>query len=97
MVAKLLYLGKQGRPYILLPVQFLCTRVKAPTTDDERKLEQVLGHLQLTKAWSKVFDKSKIERVSTYIDASFAIHPDGKSQSVGTHWYMKHAESKRLL
>ena len=33
------------------------------------------------KAWSKVFDKSQIERVRTYIDASFAIHPDGKSQS----------------
>jgi hypothetical protein len=81
MVAKLLYLGKRGRPDILLPVQFLCTRVKAPTTDDERKLEQVLGYLQLTKAWSKVFDKSPIERVCTYIDASFAIHPDGKSQS----------------
>jgi hypothetical protein len=41
----------------------------------------VLGYLQLMKAWSKVFDKSQIERVRTYIDASFAIHPDGKSQS----------------
>jgi hypothetical protein len=28
IVAKLLYLGKWGRPDILLPVQFLCTRVK---------------------------------------------------------------------
>jgi hypothetical protein len=39
VVAKLLYLGKRGRPDILLPVQFLCTRVKHPTTEDRRKLE----------------------------------------------------------
>jgi hypothetical protein len=81
MVAKLLYLGKRGRPDILLPVQFLCTRVKAPTVEDERKLERVLGYLQLTKCWTKVFDRSPFERVCTYIDASFASHPDGKSQS----------------
>ncbi len=40
IVAKLLYLGKKGRPDILLPVQFLCTRVQNPTVDDERKLER---------------------------------------------------------
>jgi len=81
MVAKLLYLGKRGRPDILLPVQYLCTRVKGPTMDDVRKLERVLGYLQLTKYWTKVFNRSKIHRVSTFIDASFATHPDGKSQS----------------
>jgi hypothetical protein len=81
VVAKLLYLGKRGRPDILLPVQFLCTRVKAPSVDDEKKLERVLGYLKLTKFWTKVFDKSPFERVRTYINASFAIHSDGKSQS----------------
>jgi hypothetical protein len=58
MVAKLLYLGKRGHPDILLPVQFLCTQVKAPTVEDERKLERVLGYLQLTMYWTKVFDQS---------------------------------------
>jgi len=81
LIAKLLYLGKRDRPDILLLVQYLCTRVKAPTTDDERKLERVLGYLKLNKEWTKVFDSSPFERVRTYIDASFAIHPDGKSQS----------------
>jgi hypothetical protein len=81
MVAKLLYLGKRGRPDILLPVQFLCTRVKAPMVEDEKKLERVLGYLQLTKCWMRVFDSSPFDRVKTYIDASFAIHADGKSQS----------------
>jgi hypothetical protein len=69
MVAKLLFLGKRGRPDILLPVQFLCTPVKAPTVEDERKLERVLGYLQLTKCWTKVFDRSPFERLCTYIDA----------------------------
>jgi hypothetical protein len=61
VVAKLLYLGKCGRPDILLPVQYLCTRVKAPSMDDEKKLERVLGYLKLTKCWTKVFDKSPFE------------------------------------
>ncbi len=39
MVAKLLYLGKRGRPDILLPVQYLCTKVKQPTKGDVRKIE----------------------------------------------------------
>jgi hypothetical protein len=37
VVAKLLYLGKCGRPDILMPVQFLCTRVRNPTNDDEKE------------------------------------------------------------
>jgi hypothetical protein len=81
LVAKLLYLGKRGRPDILLPVQYLCTRVKGPTVDDLNKLERVLGYLQLTKCWTRVFDRSKIDRVTIFIDASFATHTDGKSQS----------------
>jgi len=81
VVAKLLSLGKRGRPDILMPVQFLCTRVRNPTLEDERKLEQVLGYLKLAKNWTRAFDRSKFERVVTYIDASFAAHDDGKGQS----------------
>jgi hypothetical protein len=81
IVAKLLYLGKRGWPDILLPIQFLCTRVKAPTEDDRRKLECVLGYLKLTKSWTRMFDNSEFNRVMTFIDASFATHNDGKGQS----------------
>jgi hypothetical protein len=81
IVAKLLYLGKRGRPNILLPVQYLCTRVKKPTVDDQRKLERVLGYILLTKTWTRIFDNSPFDTVTTYIDASFAMHADGKSQS----------------
>jgi hypothetical protein len=81
VVAKLLYLGKRGRPDILMAVQFLCTRVKEPTLEDEKKLERVLGYLSMTKSWTRAFDRSPFERVTTYIDTSFATHVDGKGQS----------------
>jgi hypothetical protein len=81
IVAKLLYLGNRGRPDVLLPVQYLCTRFQSPMKADVQKLERVLGYLQMMKRWSRAFDNSPFERVGTYIDASFATHPDGKGQS----------------
>jgi len=57
VVAKLLYLGKRGRPDSLMPVQFLCTRVRNPMADDQRKLERVLGYLKMTKTWTWAFSK----------------------------------------
>jgi hypothetical protein len=81
IVTKLLYLGKRGRPDVLLPVQFLCTRVKSPDVEDAKKLERVLGYLSMTHHWTRAFDNSPFDRVQTYIDASFATHCDGKSQS----------------
>jgi len=81
VVAKLLYLGKRGRPDILMPVQYLCTRVRNPATDDEKKLERILGYLKLTKAWTRAFNRSPFDHGETYIDVSFATHDDGKGQS----------------
>jgi len=81
IVAKLLYLGKRGRPDILLLIQFLCTRVKGPTIEDQQKLERVLGYLKLTKTWTRVFDLTPFNQVMSFIDASFATHDDGKRQS----------------
>jgi hypothetical protein len=81
IVAKLLYLGKRGQPDILLPIQFLCTRVKNPTVEDLKKLERVLGYLKLTKVWTRVFDKTPFNQAMSFIDASFVAHEDGKGQS----------------
>jgi hypothetical protein len=49
IVAKLLYLGKRGRPDILLPIQFLCTRVKNPTVEDLKKLDRGIGIFETNK------------------------------------------------
>ncbi len=48
VVAKLLYIAKRARPDVLTVVIFLCTRVQGATTEDEKKLLQVLGYLKQT-------------------------------------------------
>ena len=47
-VAKLLFLCKRARPNIQTAVAFLCTRGKAPNTDDSKKLTWVMRYLRGT-------------------------------------------------
>jgi hypothetical protein len=80
--ARLLYLSKRTRPDIQLPVLYLCTRVKCPTTDDESKLFKVLGYLKTTRTKARIISsKGNISRIVAYVDASFASHPDGKGHT----------------
>jgi len=82
VVAQLLYLCKRGRPDVTLTVNFLCTRVKNPTEQDEFKLVRLLGYLGSTINRLRIISKDgKIEHVEAYIDAAFSAHPDGKGQS----------------
>ena len=47
-VAKLLYVAKRTRGDIVLPVNYLCSRVLAPNADDFTKLERLLRYLKST-------------------------------------------------
>ena len=49
MVAKLLFLCKRGRPDLQTAIAFLCTRVQAPTVDDQLKLGRVIKYLRKTR------------------------------------------------
>jgi hypothetical protein len=80
-VAKLLYLAKRTRGDILLPVNFLCTRVNAPTEQDWGKLERVLKYLNGTKDYELTLKVNLQMRVQAYVDAAYAPHGDGKSHS----------------
>jgi hypothetical protein len=80
-VARLLYLSRRGRPDIITAVGFLCTRVKSPTVEDSKKLMQVLGYLKQTKKYIISLKPAKMAQVEAYIDASYAIHEDGKSHT----------------
>jgi len=84
VVAKLLYLNKRGRPDIALPVHYLCTRVKNPSTDDEGKLKRILGYLQSTMKDVRKISSQPFKRVEAFIDAAHACHVDGFGQSGGT-------------
>ena len=41
----------------------------------------MLGYLLLTKGTKRIIDNSPFERVTTYIDAAFGVHEDGKGQA----------------
>lgn len=71
--AKLLYIAKHGRPDILTAVAFLTTRVAKTTEEDERKLMRVLQYLFKYPALRVG------SLIKAYIDASYAMHNDGKS------------------
>jgi hypothetical protein len=55
--------------------------VKEPTTQDRQKLFHLLGYLQRTKERVLKLRPRGIFRLEAYIDASFALHPDGKSHT----------------
>jgi hypothetical protein len=83
-VAKLLYLSKRTRADILTAVAFLCTRVKYPTKEDQKKLDRVMGYLSATKDRKMLLTSEKDLRIIAYIDAAFGTHSDGKSHSGAT-------------
>ena len=81
IVATLLYLSKRVRPDIQLPVNFLCTRVRVPNAEDMKKLQRILKYLRQTKDLGLTINKTGKMAVELYIDASFAVHSDLKSQT----------------
>ena len=80
-VAKLLYLAKRVRPDILTPIAFLSTRTRAPTDDDQRKLDRVLRYLNSTKEMGMILEPEKAIAVLVYADVSYGVHADGKSHT----------------
>jgi len=83
LVAQLLYLSTRVRPDILLPVNFLSTRVNKFNSHDNEKILRVLRYLNDTRRLGlvlKVPNPSQIELV-TSADASYGVHSDGKGQT----------------
>lgn len=82
-VAKLLYLAKRVRPDLLVSVCFLASRVQAADEHDWKKLHRVGKYLYSTKSRGLTLGASEIlfRRILAFIDASFAVHFDGKSQT----------------
>ena len=80
-VAKLLFLAKRARPDILTPVSFLCTRVKAPDTDDLKKLERVIKYIRGTKGIPLTLELEKDSGIKWWVDAAYAVHPDMRSHT----------------
>jgi len=80
-MAKLLFLCKRARPDIQTAVVFLCTRVKAPDTDDYKKLTRVMRYLRATLNMPLTLEAESMQIVKWWVDASFAVHTDMKSHT----------------
>jgi hypothetical protein len=81
LTAKLLFLSKRARPDLQQEVGFLTTRVKAPDTDDWKKLARVMKYLRGTQELSLTLEADDTHVIKWWVDAAFAVHKDMRSQT----------------
>lgn len=81
LVANALFLCKRARPDTQLAVGFLCTRVKEPDVDDWKKLKRLFQYIRGTRELALALEAEEAMVAKWWIDASFAVHPDCRSQS----------------
>ena len=82
IVAKFLWVMKQGRPDIEFPIFFSSTRVQHPDLDDWVKLKHVLQFLWSTKYDNRKIGTRDLHSLHTYINTSYAI-PDNQQSHTG--------------
>ena len=87
VTAKLLYVAIRARMDLLLPVCFLGTRVSKSTEEDRGKLQRVLEYVKGTIDQEYVLGASSLTTLRTWVDASFAVHPDMRSHTGGVMSY----------
>ena len=83
VTAKLLYMMKRARPDIELAISFMCTRVRDPSLDDWKKMKRVLGWLESTINDKRIIGANSLRDIYTWIDASYAIHPNMRGHTGG--------------
>ena len=83
-VLKGLFAAKRGRPDILQPIAYLCTRTKEPTVQDREKLVRVMKFLQQTSEDRLTLRANGSHILVWSIDSSFAVHEDFRSHTGGT-------------
>jgi hypothetical protein len=78
-VATALYLANRTRPLIGPAIGELCGRVKAPTIEDDRKLDRVIAYLKVTRDDPLRLGCTMPPRVIVSIDAAFAYRQNMRS------------------
>ena len=69
LTAKLLYLCKRAPPDMQTAVSFLCTRVKAPTEDDWKKLGRAIRYLRSSKWLPLTLEAEQTMNIKWWVDA----------------------------
>jgi hypothetical protein len=82
-VATLIYVSTRACTDILLALGFLCSRVSAPTVQDEKKLQRLLEYLHGTIDLKLRIGADSLTKFSTWVDASFVVHSDMCSHTGG--------------
>ena len=81
--AKLLYVSNRARLDLKLAIAFLCTRVSKSTIQDWVKLKRVLQYVKGTLDMPRILGADSMLRLSTWVDASYAVHDDMRSHTGG--------------
>ena len=83
IVCKLLYVGIRARSDILTALSYLTTRVSKPNAHDYKKLRRLLEYLNGTLDMALVIGATSLNKVYTWVDASYATHHDMRSHTGG--------------
>ena len=81
IVAKLLYLVRVDT--CTYGHMFLCTIVSKSTKQDQSKLQRVLEYLKGTIDLEYTLGADSMNKLRTWVDAPYAVHPDMKSHTGG--------------
>ena len=79
IVDRLMFPFKSARPDLHTAVEFLCTRLQKPDTDDYKKLSRTLKYLRTTAGLPLILGMYGTNTVSWWVYGAFAIHNDIKS------------------
>ena len=83
VVYKVMHVAMRARPDLRPSFGFLMTRVKQPTAQDWKKLKRALEFIHGTIDDPFYFGADSLDTFATWVDVSFATHPDMKSHTGG--------------
>ena len=98
VVAKLLFITKRARPDIETAMSYLTTRVSKSNIRDWYKLKRLLSFLKKTIKDERIIGASSLNDLFTWVDASYAVHPNMRGHTGGTMSYgtgVIHAKSNK--
>ena len=71
---------------------FLSTRVSCPTSQDMMKLDHLMRYIKST-----LNDGKSLSKLLTWVDASYAVHPDMRGQNWGCHVFWHWSDSHLII
>ena len=83
VVAKLLFIMKQGRPDLETPVLLLMKRVSKSNEEDWNTLKRCLGFRKRTIKYKRMIGAYSLKNIYVWIDALHAVHENKRGHTGG--------------